>query len=82
MTERANYCTNNEKYNKSNFKLTPTTEEQNPLTELGRDFVPEVLKLKTKLDPNDSNIFKQIMTIDIFTSHTAFRKCNVESPLL
>jgi len=37
LTERANYCTNIEKYNKSNFKLTPTREAQNPLTELGRD---------------------------------------------
>ena len=39
--------------------------------------MPEVLKLETKLDPSDSNIFKQIMTTDIFTSYTAFKKCNV-----
>jgi hypothetical protein len=37
LTERANYCTNIEKYNKSNFKLTPTRETQNPLTQLGTD---------------------------------------------
>jgi hypothetical protein len=30
LTERANYCTNIEKYNKSNFKLTPTTETPKP----------------------------------------------------
>ena len=37
LTERTNYFNNIEKYNKSNFKLSPTREAQNPPTELGRD---------------------------------------------